>query len=62
MRLSKPRIQPLKDEEFTPEQKERLGKAAERVGGVLNLTTIASRGQRQRTTHCLPSIYSRRGR
>ena len=37
MRLAKPRIQPLKDSEFTDEQKERLGKAAERTGGVLNI-------------------------
>jgi alkylhydroperoxidase family enzyme len=37
MRLARPRIQPLKDEEFTAEQKERLGKAAERTGGVLNI-------------------------
>lgn len=37
MRLAKPRIAPLKDSEFTDEQKERLGKAGERVGGVLNI-------------------------
>ena len=37
MRLSKPRIAPLTDQEFTAEQKERLGKAAERTGGVLNI-------------------------
>jgi alkylhydroperoxidase family enzyme len=37
MRLSAPRIAPLRDDEFTPEQKERLGKAAERTGGVLNI-------------------------
>ena len=37
MRLSKPRIAPLTDQEFTGEQKERLGKAAERTGGVLNI-------------------------
>lgn len=37
MRLAAPRIAPLRDDEFTPEQKERLGKAGERVGGVLNI-------------------------
>ncbi len=37
MRLNQPRIAPLKDEDFTPEQVERLGKAAERTGGVLNI-------------------------
>jgi alkylhydroperoxidase family enzyme len=37
MRLAHPRIAPLKDSEFTPEQVERLGKAGDRVGGVLNI-------------------------
>ncbi|MEZ5936749.1 MAG: carboxymuconolactone decarboxylase family protein [Hyphomonadaceae bacterium] len=37
MRLTRPRIAPLQDNEFTDEQKERLGKAAERTGGVLNI-------------------------
>src|SRR5215468_10896132 len=37
MRLSKPRIAPLQDAEFTEEMKEKLGKAAERTGGVLNI-------------------------
>lgn len=37
MRLSAPRIQPLQDAEFTEEMKEKLGKAAERTGGVLNI-------------------------
>ncbi len=37
MRLSSPRIHPLQDADFTDEMKERLGKAAERTGGVLNI-------------------------
>jgi 4-carboxymuconolactone decarboxylase len=37
MRLSAPRIAPLQDAEFTDEMKEKLGKAAERTGGVLNI-------------------------
>ncbi len=37
MRLTQPRIAPLQDHEFSDEQKERLGKAAERTGGVLNI-------------------------
>jgi 4-carboxymuconolactone decarboxylase len=37
MRLAKPRIAPLKDSEFTPEQIERLEKSRQKDGGVLNI-------------------------
>lgn len=37
MRLAKPRIPPLKDSEFTPEQFERLEKSRQKDGGVLNI-------------------------
>lgn len=37
MRLSEPRIAPLKDSEFTPEQVERLAKSRTKDGGVLNI-------------------------
>jgi 4-carboxymuconolactone decarboxylase len=37
MRLAQPRIAPLKDSEFTPEQIERLQKARTNDGGVLNI-------------------------
>ena len=37
MRLAKPRIVPLKDEEFTPEQIERLAKSRQKDGGLLNI-------------------------
>jgi alkylhydroperoxidase family enzyme len=37
MRLAKPRIAPLKDSEFTPEQLERLEKSRQKDGSVLNI-------------------------
>ncbi len=37
MRLAKPRIAPLKDSEFTPEQVERLAKSRQKDGSVLNI-------------------------
>ena len=37
MRLAQPRIAPLKDAEFTPEQVERLAKSRTKDGGVLNI-------------------------
>lgn len=37
MRLSKPRIAPLRDSEFTPEQIERLAKSRQKDGSVLNI-------------------------
>jgi len=37
MRLAKPRIAPLRDEEFTPEQVERLQKSRGKDGSVLNI-------------------------
>jgi 4-carboxymuconolactone decarboxylase len=37
MRLSKPRIAPLKDSEFTPEQIERLAKSRGKDGSILNI-------------------------
>ena len=37
MRLSKPRIAPLQDTEFTPEQVERLAKSRQKDGSVLNI-------------------------
>jgi alkylhydroperoxidase family enzyme len=37
MRLAKPRIAPLKDEELTPEQIERLAKSRQKDGGILNI-------------------------
>ena len=37
MRLAKSRIAPLKDEEFTPEQIERLAKSRQKDGSVLNI-------------------------
>lgn len=37
MRLAKPRIAPLRDDEFTPEQVERLAKSRQKDGSVLNI-------------------------
>jgi 4-carboxymuconolactone decarboxylase len=37
MRLAQPRIAPLKDSEFTPEQVERLEKSRQKDGSVLNI-------------------------
>lgn len=37
MRLAKPRITPLQDSEFTPEQVERLAKSRQKDGSVLNI-------------------------
>lgn len=37
MRLAKPRIAPLKDSEFTPEQVERLSKSRQKDGSILNI-------------------------
>jgi 4-carboxymuconolactone decarboxylase len=37
MRLAKPRIAPLQDSEFTPEQIERLAKSRTKDGGLLNI-------------------------
>lgn len=37
MRLAKPRITPLQDSEFTPEQVERLAGSRQKDGGVLNI-------------------------
>lgn len=37
MRLAKPRIAPLKDSEFTPEQVERLEKSRQKDGSILNI-------------------------
>ena len=37
MRLTKPRITPLQDSEFTPEQVERLSKSRQKDGSILNI-------------------------
>lgn len=37
MRLSRPRITPLQDSEFTPEQTERLEKSRQKDGSILNI-------------------------
>src|SRR5690606_14066694 len=37
MRLAQPRIAPLRDDEFTPQQLERLEKARQKDGSVLNI-------------------------
>ncbi|MDP3736586.1 MAG: carboxymuconolactone decarboxylase family protein [Hyphomonadaceae bacterium] len=37
MRLAQPRIAPLKDSEFTDEQKERLAKSRQKDGSILNI-------------------------
>jgi 4-carboxymuconolactone decarboxylase len=37
MRLAKPRIAPLKDSDFTPEQEERIAKSRQKDGSILNI-------------------------
>jgi 4-carboxymuconolactone decarboxylase len=37
MRLAKPRIAPLKDADFTPEQNERIAKSRQKDGSILNI-------------------------